>query len=79
MQRSSNSQILMYAIPAMAIAFVNLPATMVLPTFYVEHTAATLAGIGLVNLMRWWFDAATDPIVGYLTDRTESRWGRRKP
>tara|TARA_R110001599_G_scaffold353465_1_gene593135 strand:- start:52391 stop:53809 length:1419 start_codon:yes stop_codon:yes gene_type:complete len=78
-QRSSTSQVLLYALPAMAIAFINLPATMVLPTFYVEHTTASLAGIGLVNLLRWWFDAATDPMVGYLSDRTQSRWGRRKP
>ena len=76
-QRSSNAQVLLYAMPAMAIAFINLPSAMVLPTFYVEHTAATLTGIGVVNLLRWWFDAATDPIVGYLSDRTRTRWGKR--
>ncbi|MCB1855205.1 MAG: MFS transporter [Halieaceae bacterium] len=78
-QRASSTQVFLYAIPAMAIAFINLPAAIVLPTFYVEHTAATLTGIGVVNLLRWWFDAATDPLVGYLSDRTRSRWGRRKP
>ncbi|MEM1112951.1 MAG: MFS transporter [Pseudomonadota bacterium] len=78
-ERASHPQVLLYAIPGMAIAFINLPSAMVLPTFYVEHTAATLTGIGLVNLLRWWFDAATDPVVGYLSDRTETRWGRRKP
>ena len=77
--RSSNSQVFIYALPAMAIAFINLPAAIVLPTFYVEHTAATLTGIGVVNLLRWWFDAATDPVVGYLSDRTRTRWGKRKP
>ena len=78
-ERASERQVWIYAMPAMAVAFVNLPSAMVLPTFYVEHTAATLAGIGLVNLLRWWFDAATDPLVGYLSDHTRSRWGRRKP
>jgi GPH family glycoside/pentoside/hexuronide:cation symporter len=78
-QRSSNAQVLLYAMPAMAIAFINLPSAMVLPTFYAEHTAATLTAVGLVNLLRWWFDAATDPIVGYLSDRTRTRWGKRKP
>ncbi|MCB1841377.1 MAG: MFS transporter, partial [Halioglobus sp.] len=76
---ADKSQVFLYALPGIAIAFINLPAAMILPTFYVEHTAATLTGIGVVNLLRWWFDAATDPLVGYLSDRTESRWGRRKP
>lgn len=75
--RASNTQVGLYAIPGIAIAFINLPAAIVLPTFYVEHTAATLTGIGVVNLLRWWFDAATDPVVGYLSDRHRSRWGRK--
>jgi len=25
------------------------------------------------------FDAVTDPVMGYITDNTKSRWGRRKP
>ena len=78
-RRASNPQVFLYAIPGITIAFINLPSAMILPTFYVEHTAATLTGIGVVNLLRWWFDAATDPVVGYLSDRTKSPWGRRKP
>ena len=35
--------------------------------------AGLAVGIGLV------FDAVTDPLVGYLSDSTRSRWGRRHP
>ncbi len=35
--------------------------------------AGLAMGIGLV------FDAITDPLVGYLSDSTRSRWGRRHP
>jgi len=35
--------------------------------------AGLAVGIGLV------FDAITDPLVGYLSDGTRSRWGRRHP
>jgi Na+/melibiose symporter-like transporter len=38
---------------------------------------ARLAGVALgIGLA---FDAVTDPLVGYLSDNTKSRWGRRHP
>ena len=36
-----------------------------------------LAGIAILVGKFW--DAVTDPMVGYLSDRTTSRWGRRRP
>ncbi len=39
--------------------------------------AAGLAGTALMIGKIW--DAITDPTVGYLSDRTRSRWGRRRP
>jgi len=35
--------------------------------------AGLAVGIGLI------FDAVTDPLIGYLSDNTRSRWGRRHP
>jgi len=35
--------------------------------------AGLAVGLGLV------FDAVTDPLIGYLSDNTHSRWGRRHP
>lgn len=39
--------------------------------------AAGLAGTALMIGKIW--DAVTDPAVGYLSDRTRTRWGRRRP
>lgn len=36
-----------------------------------------LAGMAIMIGRAW--DAVTDPIMGWITDRTESRWGRRRP
>ncbi len=42
--------------------------------FGVDPLLAGLLG-GLPRLL----DALTDPIMGFLTDNTKSRWGRRRP
>ena len=39
--------------------------------------AAGLAGIALWGAKIW--DAITDPIMGYISDKTQTRWGRRRP
>jgi Na+/melibiose symporter-like transporter len=61
---------------------VNLPLSMlmsptaaVLPNFYLDYTAVTLAGLATATLVARLFDGLTDPLVGYLSDRS----GRRKP
>ncbi len=38
---------------------------------------AALAGIAILVGKFW--DAVTDPMVGFLSDRTRTRWGRRRP
>lgn len=35
--------------------------------------------VGLLGGLPRFFDAITDPIVGYISDRTRTKWGRRRP
>ena len=35
--------------------------------------------VGLLGLFPRIFDAVTDPLVGFISDNTKSRWGRRRP
>jgi Na+/melibiose symporter-like transporter len=39
--------------------------------------SAALAGTAVMVGKLW--DAVTDPVMGYISDRTRSRWGRRRP
>lgn len=43
----------------------------------IVELSAALAGTVLMIGKIW--DAVTDPITGYVSDRTRSRWGRRRP
>lgn len=43
----------------------------------VVRLPASLAGAAFMIGKIW--DAITDPVTGYLSDRTRSRWGRRRP
>ena len=47
---------------------------------YLTDTVGLIAGLAGTALMigRIW-DAFYDPIIGYASDRTRSRWGRRRP
>lgn len=60
----------------LAAAFIALQVFV--PTFYAESTGLSLTTIGLVLLIARLCDTVTDPIVGYLSDRTPTAWRRRK-
>jgi len=72
-------------IPALLLVLfglVNLPLSMlmsptaaILPNFYLEYSAVTLAGLATATFIARLFDAVTDPLIGYLSDRS----GTRKP
>ena len=39
----------------------------------------SLAFVGLMLALSRVFDGITDPVIGFLSDRIRTRWGRRKP
>ena len=75
----STSVLLAFAMPSLVIQLIGFPVLMILPTFYAEHTAVSLAAVGAILGTTRLIDAFVDPVIGVLTDRTRSRWGRRKP
>jgi GPH family glycoside/pentoside/hexuronide:cation symporter len=58
--------------------FSTIPGLLLL--FYLTDTLAVPAGLaGLAILIPKLWDIVTDPIVGAWSDRTRTRWGRRRP
>ena len=48
--------------------------------FYYSQVLGMDAGlVGLILLAALVIDAVVDPLIGYLSDRTYTRWGRRLP
>jgi Na+/melibiose symporter-like transporter len=49
------------------------------PAFYADELGLPLASVGVAIAASRLLDVVTDPLIGSLSDRFETRWGRRKP
>jgi len=50
-----------------------------LNTYFLETCCLDPAQVSLIQLIQGSFDTFNDPLIGYLSDRTRTRWGRRRP
>lgn len=70
---------LAFGAPTFAGAAMSIPIIVHLTKFYADVVLVPLGVIGLVIAGARAFDAVTDPLVGWLSDRTRTRLGRRRP
>ncbi|HLO29713.1 MAG TPA: MFS transporter [Anaerolineales bacterium] len=47
--------------------------------YYTDKLGLALTMAAIINIVYGFWDAVDDPIVGFLSDNTRTRWGRRKP
>ena len=77
--RLSTGAILTYSAPELGMGFMFILVNIYLIKFATDVLLIPPATMGLLfGLSRLW-DAGSDPVVGFLTDRTRSRFGRRRP
>ena len=67
-----------YSSPAIPIAALGLPLAVYLPAFYAGPMGLGLGAVGTIFMLARFWDVITDPIMGVLSDRYPSRWGRRR-
>lgn len=67
-----------YAAPAAPISALGLPIAVYLPPFYAGELGLGLAVVGTVFMIARFWDVFTDPVLGILSDRVTTRWGRRR-
>lgn len=75
----SNWQLLAYGLPGLPLAILLLPLFITVPTYYADDLGLGFATVGLVLLFARAWDMVTDPLIGILSDRTHTRFGRRRP
>jgi Na+/melibiose symporter-like transporter len=75
--RLGTGALLAYAGPAVALQAMMVPLLVTLPPFYAQDVGMSLGAISLAfGIARAW-EALSDPVIGGLSDRTRSRFGRR--
>ncbi len=61
------------------LAIIDIPIMLYLPVFYSKEIGIDLGLVGLIFVFARIWDGITDPLIGWLSDMTKSRFGRRKP
>ncbi len=75
----SRSKIWIYGSLSLPLAMISYPLGIWVPRLYASDIGLSLALIGTVMSLAAISDAITDPLMGFVTDRFRTRWGRRKP
>jgi GPH family glycoside/pentoside/hexuronide:cation symporter len=79
LQKLSKKEIISYGLPRFGSAIMFLSVVIYLPKFYTDDLMLNPGLIGLTFLLGRFWDAVTDPVMGHVSDRTRTRWGRRRP
>ncbi len=74
----ARAQLFHYALPMGAITYLSGPIA-ILQGIYAKYYGLSLSTIASILLIANLFDAVTDPLVGYYSDRYQARRGTRKP
>jgi len=67
-----------HALPAAPLAALYFPVYVYLAPFYAAERDVALASLGALFIAVRLLDAVTDPMMGWISDRTRSRVGRRR-
>jgi GPH family glycoside/pentoside/hexuronide:cation symporter len=71
--------LLAYGALALPLEIAEIPILLYLPAFYAQEMELNANAVGVVFFLARVWDGLSDLLVGWLSDRTRSRFGRRKP
>lgn len=73
------STLFCYSLTDLPVAMSIFPVIVFIPRFYASDVGVSLALVGTIMIAVRIFDVITDPLMGYISDHTRSRFGRRRP
>lgn len=79
MNKLNRRTLFYYSLTDMPVMMSLFPVLVFIPRYYSSDLAIPLVVVGTVTLIVRIMDVITDPLMGYLSDHTNSRFGRRKP
>lgn len=74
----SRRTLFFYGLADMPIQMAAVPIAAFVPNYYAHDLGVSLVAIAWVTLVARIFDMVTDPLMGWISDRTKTRWGRRR-
>ncbi|MFM8353885.1 MAG: MFS transporter, partial [Gammaproteobacteria bacterium] len=77
--RIGRKELFLYALPSLPYSLAYMPVVNFIPSFYSADLGVPLAVVGFAIFATRLSDIVTDPVIGVMSDRTRSRFGRRKP
>jgi len=78
-QKLSKREIISYGLPRFGSAAMFLAVGIYLPKFYTDTLMLSTAFVGWTFLIGRFWDGMTDPVMGYISDHTKLKMGRRRP
>lgn len=75
----STFKTVLYGMPNISMSVITLPMAIYLPIFYSESVGLPFALVGMILFFSRLTDVISDPLVGILSDKWNTRIGRRKP
>lgn len=72
------STLFFYGLSDMPIQMAAIPVASFLPNYYSSDLGLSITAVGTIWLIARFFDAVTDPLMGWVSDRTRTRLGRRR-